>query len=468
MSENQLFPDNFAKREIMSLTVRCSNSNTGCAEVIILKKLQNHLESCPFSCKPCPNQCSAILLRRDMPRHLAEECIRRLIRCNACKDKIIFEEYKAHKDVCPMVQVRCTHCDVSLTREQMQRHLELDCPRAIINCTFSVVGCEIKMERSSLALHMQEYTQPHLRMLVTSFGDVLKVLHSQDNSKIAPLELPSVDPSSEHPHQFKRMNSQTSVKIREIEEMYDSSNFHKGNSVQNRHSTGAISMGGGGGGEVSMVEFATLKERNTYQDEKLQTQSQQIIELLAKNSSLEKVVLDQKKRLKELEYRVHDNDARSCNGVYVWKVNNYSHLRHEAQSGETTVIHSPGFYTSYYGYKLCVRMNLNGVDNAHGTHLSIFIHFMQGEYDFMLDWPFNGKITLSIMDQSEVCELRQNVTETLSSKSNLAAFQKPETIRNHKGFGYMEFAPLSLLENGRYIKNDTLVVKAEVHPEPHR
>lgn len=38
LSEEQLFPDNFAKREILSLTVRCPNS--GCAEKMELRHLE--------------------------------------------------------------------------------------------------------------------------------------------------------------------------------------------------------------------------------------------------------------------------------------------------------------------------------------------------------------------------------------------------------------------------------------------
>lgn len=38
LSEDQLFPDNFAKREILSLTVRCSNS--GCDEKMELRHLE--------------------------------------------------------------------------------------------------------------------------------------------------------------------------------------------------------------------------------------------------------------------------------------------------------------------------------------------------------------------------------------------------------------------------------------------
>lgn len=38
LSKDQLFPDNFAKREILSLTVRCPNS--GCADKMELRHLE--------------------------------------------------------------------------------------------------------------------------------------------------------------------------------------------------------------------------------------------------------------------------------------------------------------------------------------------------------------------------------------------------------------------------------------------
>lgn len=38
LSKDQLFPDNFAKREILSLTVRCPNS--GCVDKMELRHLE--------------------------------------------------------------------------------------------------------------------------------------------------------------------------------------------------------------------------------------------------------------------------------------------------------------------------------------------------------------------------------------------------------------------------------------------
>ena len=40
LEERQLFPDNFAKREILALTVKCPNHTKGCDQTVVLKHLQ--------------------------------------------------------------------------------------------------------------------------------------------------------------------------------------------------------------------------------------------------------------------------------------------------------------------------------------------------------------------------------------------------------------------------------------------
>ena len=215
--------------------------------------------------------------------------------------------------------------------------------------------------------------------------------------------------------------------------------------------------------EPSTVEFSRLHQRNINLEEKSVQQQQLILELQAKNSNMEKRIYDQDSRIKEMRELMSEFEARNCQGVYIWKIPKYTQLRNRAIKGEASVLHSAGFYSDLYGYKICIRMNLNGVDTGQSTHLSVFVHFMQGQFDDLLEWPFRGKITLSILDQNEKVDDRQHITETLVSKPSLAAFQRPRSFRNHKGFGYIEFAPFSVIsEHSSYLKNDTLTVKAVI------
>jgi len=62
--------------------------------------------------------------------------------------------------------------------------------------------------------------------------------------------------------------------------------------------------------------------------------------------------------------------------------------------------YSGPFYTHQRGYKLCVRIDANGYGKQRGTHVSLFICLMRGEYDDELSWPFRGEITVELLDQN--------------------------------------------------------------------
>ena len=176
---------------------------------------------------------------------------------------------------------------------------------------------------------------------------------------------------------------------------------------------------------------------------------------------------DDAQRLQEmvqkLEDRVIELEGRVSAGTFIWRIENFSYRRRQAIDNTVPAIHSPPFYTSLYGYKMCLRMNLNGVDSGFGHHLSLFVHMMRGDWDDILEWPFTGRITLAILDQSENVEYRRPISETLVAKPNLLAFQKPTTARNHKGYGYVEFCQIEqLLREGQFVKNDVMLVRIQV------
>lgn len=85
-----------------------------------------------------------------------------------------------------------------------------------------------------------------------------------------------------------------------------------------------------------------------------------------------------------------------------------------------------------------------------------------GDWDDILEWPFTGRITLAILDQSDNVEYRRPISETLVAKPNLLAFQKPTTHRNHKGYGYVEFCQIDQLVEGQFIKNNSMLVRIQV------
>ena len=52
------------------------------------------------------------------------------------------------------------------------------------------------------------------------------------------------------------------------------------------------------------------------------------------------------------------------------------------------------------GYKMCIGVDANGSNTGEGTHISVYLHLMAGEYDNdNLKWPFHGEVTVQLLNQ---------------------------------------------------------------------
>ncbi len=61
--------------------------------------------------------------------------------------------------------------------------------------------------------------------------------------------------------------------------------------------------------------------------------------------------------------------------------------------------YSPPVYTHHQGYKICLGVRASGWRTGERTHISVFVHFMRGEFDDSLKWPFRGVISYQLLDQ---------------------------------------------------------------------
>ena len=61
--------------------------------------------------------------------------------------------------------------------------------------------------------------------------------------------------------------------------------------------------------------------------------------------------------------------------------------------------YSRPFYASSEGYKLMLRVDVNGTNDAKGSHISAWFYLMKGEFDHNLTWPFAANITIQILAQ---------------------------------------------------------------------
>lgn len=136
-------------------------------------------------------------------------------------------------------------------------------------------------------------------------------------------------------------------------------------------------------------------------------------------------------------------------GSYVWRIPNVSQRRLFSVA-ET----SPHFYTGQNGYKMYIGAYLNGDGSGHNTHLSVFFVLMKGDYDSLLKWPFDYKITLMLIDQTH----RRHIWDRFQPDRDNPSFHRPQTDTNAP-YHRPHFAELSVLDDPRYVKDDVMYIK---------
>jgi len=133
----KIYPAPDLESDIMSLTVHCSNYNSGCKWSGKLKSMQAHLNKCLLSEQECPNRCRTQVRTCNLSYHLEFECVNRIVTCDFCSKNFSGRQMEEHEGVCPLESVHCENkCGAKMLRKYIDRHLNGDCPKRGIKCTY--------------------------------------------------------------------------------------------------------------------------------------------------------------------------------------------------------------------------------------------------------------------------------------------------------------------------------------------
>ncbi|XP_040830969.1 TNF receptor-associated factor 3 isoform X2 [Ochotona curzoniae] len=441
IAKDKVFKDNCCKREILALQICCRNESRGCAEQLTLGHLLVHLKNvCQFEELPCVRpDCKEKVLRKDLRDHVEKTCKYREATCGHCKSQVPMVTLQKHEDTeCPCVVVSCPHkCGVQTllrsegTNQQIKAHeassavqhvnllkewsnsLEkkvsllqnesVEKNKSIQSLHNQICSFEIEIERQKEMLRNNESKILHLQRVIDSQAEKLKEL----DKEIRPF----------------RQNWEEADSMKSSVE-----------SLQNRVS------------ELESVDkCAGQAARNTGLLESQLSRHDQML-------SVHDI------RLADMDLRFQVLETASYNGVLIWKIRDYKRRKQEAVMGKTLSLYSQPFYTGYFGYKMCARVYLNGDGMGKGTHLSLFFVIMRGEYDALLPWPFKQKVTLMLMDQGSS---RRHLGDAFKPDPNSSSFKKPTGEMNIAS-GCPVFVAQTVLENGTYIKDDTIFIKVIV------
>ncbi|XP_056890230.1 TNF receptor-associated factor 2-like isoform X1 [Takifugu flavidus] len=473
------FPDNAARREVEALAAVCPNE--GCIWTGTIKEFEaRHEDSCDFMIILCPS-CKELMRVNEQERHNERECPERTLNCKYCKDPFQLKNIKAHDEICPKYPMICEGCSKKkIPREKYVDHIKY-CSKFKSPCRFHVVGCNTSVEKEKIHDHERQCSYEHLNLL----------LHFIMGIKIS---LESLQPQSLDVASHKLLELHQSLRDLELKMSQIS-----GSGLTIAQGVCAPSVATSFTPLPSSVR-AALELQLQSEKTKVAELSRRCQDLELKVRTFENIVcvlnreverscttmeaynrqhrLDQDKieilnnkvrqlertvslrdlSIVEIDEKMRELSAATYDGVFVWKISDFTKKRQDAVAGRAPAMFSSAFYTSKYGYKMCLRIYLNGDGTGRGTHLSLFFVVMRGHSDALLKWPFNQKVTLMLLDQNN----REHIIDAFRPDISSSSFQRPVSDMNIAS-GCPLFCPLPKLDcKNSYIRDDTIFIKVIV------
>ncbi|XP_061911285.1 TNF receptor-associated factor 2 [Entelurus aequoreus] len=429
LNVGEAFPDNAAGREIASLPAKCLNE--GCTWTGSIKEYETQHEACcDYELVQC-EACNAHVFRSEKERHSERECEARVLNCKYCKLTFNFKDIKAHDEVCLKFPLQCKDCGKKkIPREKLSDHSRA-CVKSKSACSFSPVGCKFVTDNGKLNDHEHSSVMEHLRLLLPMVLSVARPNTEaqgsgewQEDSGLGLYRAPEEGASSSMP------SGDLEKKVSALENIV---------CVLNREV------------ERSSVTLEAFSHQHRLDQEKIENLSN-------KMNQLERVLATRDFQLSETEQLVREIQWCTFDGVFVWKISDFPRRRLDAMRGQTPAMFSPAFYSSKYGYKMCLRLYLNGDGTGRGTHLSLFFVVMRGRHDALLKWPFSQKVTLMLLDQNN----REHIIDAFRPDVTSTSFQRPTSEMNIAS-GCPLFCPLGkLADKSPYLRDDTIFIKAIV------
>ncbi|XP_075295629.1 TNF receptor-associated factor 1 isoform X2 [Opisthocomus hoazin] len=458
LAEERAFGDAAINKEISELKVHCVT--LGCSWSGIMKNFEEHQSLCEYALIPCHTGCGHMVMRKKLADHLENGCVNNVTMCQKCKRSLSSSEYQEHS------------CEGNLCKEQKCVQTETPSKEKnqstpLINkdgCRFSEVGCSFRgskekikeHEKTAVGAHMLLLLQ-HIKQLKANLCTAAKAangsipqseLNVNDAGKsISDLHIPTgleingdveVDcfPGSSVPEDGSVL--QQLVKEKVISELENKLHvFENIVAVLNKEV------------ETSNVEITAFRRQSEL--------DQNIIRgLELKIAELHRCLTQKDAGLSSLHKSLLFSEQASYDGVFLWKITDVGRKLQDSVTGRTVSLYSPAFYTAKYGYKVCLRVYLNGDGTGKGTHVSLFFVVMKGDYDALLPWPFRHKVTFMLLDQNN----REHIIDAFRPDLTSASFQRPVNDMNVAS-GCPMFLPLSKLQSPKYayVKEDTLFLK---------
>ncbi|NWX79403.1 TRAF2 factor, partial [Alca torda] len=407
LAEERAFGDAAINKEISELKVHCVT--LGCSWSGIMKNFEEHQSLCEYALIPCHTGCGHMVMRKKLADHLENGCVNNVTTCQKCKRSLSSSEYQINK--------RILFSWYLIIFFPFFFFFQQNCSTPLISkdgCRFAEAGCSFRGSKEKIKEHEKTAVGAHMLLLLQHIKQLKASLCAAAKSANAFIPRSDLNVNENKLHVFENI---VAVLNKEV--------------------------------ETSNLEITAFRRQSEL--------DQNIIRgLELKIAELHRCLTQKDAGLSSLHKTLLFSEQASYDGVFLWKITDVGRKLQDSVTGRAVSLYSPAFYTAKYGYKVCLRVYLNGDGTGKGTHVSLFFVVMKGDYDALLPWPFRHKVTFMLLDQNN----REHVIDAFRPDLTSASFQRPVNDMNVAS-GCPMFLPLSKLQSPKYayVKEDTLFLK---------
>ena len=277
-------------------------------------------------------------------------------------------------------------------------------------CLFAFLGCKFTAMTSDIEKHLEEYINYHIYLIGKYLSDwKVNGANKSNNEAVKNLLYSETHKINET---LQRIKDKDKTQITQLTEFHD---------------------------KQKDISFRLTEVEN-------------ILSVLQEN------ITEINRTYEEVSLTLQTLQATSYDGKYIWKIPDITRRRRDALMGKTVSLYSAPFYTDRFGYRMCLRVYLDGDGSGKGRYISYFLTIMKGEYDALLEWPFQLTVTLTMINQKG----NGNIVQSFKPNPNSASFHQPKADMNVAS-GCPKFAPLSVLDNQEFIVDNTAYFQCTIN-----
>jgi len=399
-----------------------------CLEVMFIE-----YESNSVTCPGGNNSCDVLVknstkIQKDFL--VDKEIVEEIITCPLeCTSRFMLKETKIHFENCPYRYVLCDMCKQAILNfDKLNEHKKFECDERYMKCPFN--NCVHEVKRSGIMRHILGSENDISEMLK------MKVFFIEENRKLS-IRIDALENGLEIP-MLKKKECEDATK--NLQETTKNTCVEHLNAKKSR--------------KDKQDKFVNrIKRLNN--DEQARTQCSNTINFSQELSKLNTIYKTLLINVENFKSNVDEHVAISYDGVMIWNIDNYSDRKSSEVRGGIESYSKGPFYTDNAGYCLYARVYLDGYGDCKGTHMSVFVEVKSHEYDNILDWPFPGKLQVTLIDQdSHEHDYSDALIESDCGKSYKALNEDSKFT-----CGRVEFCSHKFVESCTYLKNNHIYLK---------